>query len=68
MRKRWLRKQTEAIQTESAALQEDHQNLKSLIHDVSDVVIELRVATENLESALREMEKREEARNDDAAD
>lgn len=68
MRKRWLQKQTEAIKAETASLQEDHTNLKSLIHDVSDVVIELRVATENLETALREMEKREEERNDDAAD
>jgi vacuolar-type H+-ATPase subunit I/STV1 len=58
--RRWVRKQAEEIKAERAEVQIERGSLKDLIHDVADVVIALRVATEDLEQALRELAQREE--------
>lgn len=58
--KRWVRKQVEEVQAEREGLADEKQSLRSLIHDVSDVVIQLRVATEDLERALTELVERED--------
>lgn len=58
--KRWVRKQAEEVEAERAGIADERQSLKTLIHEVSDVVIQLRVATEDLERALTELVEREE--------
>lgn len=57
---RWVRKQAAEAKQERLAIKEEQGSLKNLIHDVADVVIALRVATEDLEKALKELAKREE--------
>lgn len=59
--KRWVRRQAEEVRAERAGLVEEQHSLKSLIHDVADVVIQLRVATEDLERALAELAEREDS-------
>lgn len=59
--KRWVRRQAEEVEAERAGLAEEKGSLKDLIHDVADVVIQLRVATEDLERALAELAEREES-------
>lgn len=58
---RWVRKQAQEVKAERQEVQAERSSLKDLIHDVADVVIALRVATEDLEQALRELAQREEA-------
>jgi cation transport regulator ChaC len=68
--KRWIKREVEEVKAERAAAQQERGSLKDLIHDVADVVIALRVATEDLEQALQELAQREEAseRPDDGVD
>lgn len=58
--KKWIRKQIEETQAERETVAVERSSIKALIHDVSDVVIQLRVATEDLERALIELSAREE--------
>lgn len=60
MTPRWVRKQAEEIRAERQEVHAERSSLKDLIHDVADVVIALRVATEDLEKALQELAQREE--------
>jgi hypothetical protein len=59
--KRWVRRQAEEVQTVREEFAAERSSLKTLIHDVADVVIQLRVATEALEEALIELARREES-------
>jgi hypothetical protein len=58
--KRWIKREVEQVQIEREAAQRERGSLKDLIHDVADVVIALRVATEDLERALQDLAQREE--------
>lgn len=63
--KRWIRKQVEEAEVERVELAVEKTSLKTLIHDVADVVIQLQAATEDLERALVELAARED--DDDSA-
>lgn len=62
---RWVRRQAEEVKKERQAVKDGQSSLKELIHDVADVVIALRVATEDLERALQDLARREEGKGDD---
>lgn len=59
--KRWVRRQAEEINAERQEVESERGSLRDLIHDVADVVIQLRVATEALEEALVDLTEREGA-------
>lgn len=59
--KRWIKSEVEQVRAERQEVHAERGSLKDLIHDVADVVIALRVATEDLEQALQELAQREEA-------